>query len=70
MTTYRVVEYPPYDKGAPNTFWIKEEIKWLGFIIKSQTLGDFKMDSTYGELGQMPFFSKKAAKKRLRTLKQ
>ncbi len=67
-TSYKIIESPPYDKGAPNTFWIKEETKLLGFTIHSRTIGDYKHDNTYGELGDCPFFSKISAKKRLKIL--
>ena len=70
MTTYKIIESPPYDKGAPNTFWIRKEVKWFGFTVNSKTLGNYKMDNTYGELGDMPFFNRKEAKERLKILKQ
>lgn len=67
-TTYKIIESPPYDKGAPNTFWIKEETKLLGFTIHSRTIGDYKIDDGFGELGCMPFFSENSAKRRLKML--
>lgn len=68
-TTYRIIEKPPYDEGSLNTFWIKRETKLFGLIINSKMIGNYKIDNTYGELGEMPFFNKKSAKKRLKILK-
>ena len=65
MTTYKIIENPPYDKGASNSFWIKKEVKWFNFTVSSSILGDYKMD---GELGWMPFFDRKSAEKRLKIL--
>lgn len=67
-TTYKIIESPPYDKEAPITFWIKQETKLLGFTVYSRTIGDYKIDDGFGELGYMPFFSEKLAKKRLKML--
>lgn len=66
---YKIIENPPYDKGAPNTFWIKEEFKLFGFSFYSRVLGDYKIDSNFGELGNMPFFDRESAEKRLEILK-
>ncbi|HSE99765.1 MAG TPA: hypothetical protein VLA48_02625 [Nitrososphaeraceae archaeon] len=68
--TYKIIENPPYDKGAPNTFWIRKETVIFGFIKSYKTIGDYTMDESYGKLGDMPFFSKNAAKKRVKILKQ
>lgn len=69
MTTYKIIEAPPYDKGAPNTFWIrKETVKFFGLIKTCETIGDYKIDDEFGELGSMPFFSRKSAKKRLKII--
>lgn len=70
MTTYKLIESPPYDKGSPNSYWIRKEVKILGMVISSKTIGNYKMDNTYGELGWMPFFDKKSAKKRLKQLEK
>jgi len=67
-TTYKIVKSPPYDKDAPNTFWIRKEVKLLGYTLSSKTIGDYKYDDTYSELGDCPFFSKISAKKRIKTL--
>jgi hypothetical protein len=67
-TTYKIIESPPYDKGAPNTFWIKKETKLLGFTIYSRTIGDYRMYDGFGELGDCPFFSEISAKRRLKIL--
>lgn len=69
-TTYRIIENPPYDKGTPNTYWIKREFKLFGFIFSSGVIGDYKMDDDYGYMGQMPFFDRESAEKRLEILKQ
>lgn len=68
-TTYKLIESPPYDKDAPNSYWIRKEVSILGFTVSSKTIGNYKMDDTYGELGWMPFFDKRSAKKRLKQLK-
>ena len=65
-TTYKLIESPPYDKGAPITYWIKKETKLFGFTISSKLIGDYRQDDTYGELGDCPFFDKKSANSRLR----
>ena len=70
MTTYKLIESPPYDKDAPNSYWIRKEVKFLGLTVSSKTIGNYKMDDTYGELGQMPFFDKKSAKKKLKQLEK
>jgi len=70
MTTYKIIESPPYDKDAPNTFWIRKEVKRFGFTVSSRTIGNYKIDDTYGELGEMPFFDRESAEKRLEILKQ
>ena len=62
-TTYKLIESPPYDKDAPNSYWIRKEVSILGFTVSSKTIGNYKMDDTYGELGWMPFFDKKSPKK-------
>lgn len=68
-TSYKIIESPPYDKGAPITFWIeKETVKFFGVVKSYETIGNYKYDDTYGELGDAPFFSKKLAKKRLKML--
>lgn len=67
-TTYRIIESPPYDKDAPNTFWIRKEVKLFGFTVSSSVFGDYEMSEEFGKLGQMPFFDKKSAQKRLKTL--
>ena len=69
-TTYRIIESPPYDKDVPNSFWIKKEIVWFGFIKTNEIIGNYKHDDTYGELGDCPFFDRKSAKKRIKILKQ
>lgn len=69
-TTYKIIECPPYDKGASNSFWIIKENKLFGFTVSSTTIGDYKFDDSYGELGYCPFFDRKLAKKRLKILKQ
>jgi len=67
-TIYKIIESPPYDKDAPNTFWIRKEVKLLGITVSSKTIGDYKIDDGFGELGSMPFFSKISAKRRLKML--
>jgi len=69
-TTYKIIECPPYDKGTPNTFWIIKETVRFGIFKSFETIGDFTMDESYGKLGDVPFFSRKAAKKRIKILKQ
>ena len=68
MIKYKIIECPPYDKDCPNSFWIRKEVSCFGFIYSSRTIGNYKIDDSYGELGEMPFFSKKEAKKRLKIL--
>lgn len=69
--TYKILECPHYDKGAPNTFWIiKKTVSFFGLVQTYRTIGDYKIDDTYGELGDIPFFDKKSAKKRIKLLKQ
>ena len=69
--TYKIIESPPYDKGAPNTFWIRREtVRFFGLIKSYKTIGDYKMDDTHGELGDCPFFDIKSAKKRIKILNQ
>jgi hypothetical protein len=63
MKTFRIKENPPYDKYAPNTYWIIEETKWFGITMSRKAIGDYKYDDTYGELGYMPFFDKNSTKK-------
>jgi len=65
---YTIIETPLYDKEAPKTFWIRKETVRFGFIKSSKIIGDYKIDNTYGELGDMPFFDKKLAKKRIKIL--
>ena len=69
-TTYKIIESPPYDKDAPNSFWIKKETVWLGFIKTFKIIGDYEMDNSFGKLGDCPFFDRKSAKKRIKILKQ
>lgn len=66
MVTYKIIENPPYDKDVSNTFWVK----LFGFTFYSRLLGDYTMDSTYGYMGDMPFFDRESAEKRLEILKQ
>ena len=67
-TKYEIIESPPYDKDAPPTFWIKKTKN--SFFFKKETIvGNYKIDDSFGELGYMPFFSKSAANKRLKILK-
>ena len=69
--SYKIIETPPYDKDTPNTFWIRKESKvWFELKTKIEVLGNYKIDGTYGELGWMPFFNKKSAKKRIKILKK
>lgn len=71
MTTYKIIEFPPYDKSAPNTFWIKKEVKWFNLIPVSSTLfGDYEIDESHGKLGMMPFFDRDSAEKRLKIWEQ
>lgn len=70
MVSYKIIENPPYDKDAPNTFWIKREFKLFGFTFYSRLLGDYTMDHCYGHLGDMPFFDRESVEKRLEILKQ
>lgn len=65
---YTILENPPYDKEAPKTFWIKKETVRFGFIKSFKIIGDYRINDTYGELGDMPFFDKKSAKKRIKIL--
>lgn len=69
MITYKIIENPPYDKGASSTFWIKKEFKLFGFTFYSRLLGDYKIDDEFGELGYMPFFDRGLAELRLSFLK-
>ena len=62
---YTIIENSPYDKEAPKTFWIKKETVRFGFIKSVKIIGDYKIE---GELGDMPFFDKKSAKKRIKIL--
>ena len=64
-TKYTIIENPPYDKEAPKTFWIKKETVRFGFIKSTKIIGNYKIE---GELGDMPFFNKKSAKKRIKIL--
>tara|TARA_R110000782_G_scaffold130857_2_gene222573 strand:- start:553 stop:753 length:201 start_codon:yes stop_codon:yes gene_type:complete len=64
-TTYKII-----GKGASTSFWIKKETVFFWFIKCSTIIGDYKIDDTHGELGQMPFFCKKEAKKRLKLLQK
>lgn len=68
MISYKIIKSPPYDKDASSSFWIKKEVKVLGITVSSKLIGDYEIDDTYGKLGQMPFFCKKQAKKRLKIL--
>jgi len=68
MTTYKIIESPPYDKDAPNTYWIKREFKLFGFTFSCGVIGDYKMDDDYGYMGQMPFFDRESATARFRSL--
>jgi len=33
-------------------------------------MGDYEMDDSFGKLGDIPFFDRKSAKKRIKILKQ
>ena len=67
-TFYKIITCPPYDKDASNTYWIKKETIRFRFFKSSNIIGDYRFDDTYGELGECPFFNKKAAKKRIKQL--
>ena len=67
---YTIVENAPHDKGASKTFWIRKEVVRFKIFKSTKIIGDYKIDNTYGELGEMPFFNKKSAKKRIKILKQ
>lgn len=64
-TKYTIIENPPYDKEAPKTFWIKKETVRFGFIKSTKIIGNYKIE---GELGDMPFFGKKLAKRSIKIL--
>lgn len=64
-TKYTIIKSPPYDKEAPKTFWIKKETVRFRFIKSVKIIGNYKIE---GELGDMPFFDKKVAKKRIKIL--
>jgi len=70
MTMYTLIEKPPYDKGCPTSYWIKKEIKIFGFTVSSCTIGAYEIDDDHGYMGQMPFFDRELAEKRLEILKQ
>lgn len=68
-TKYKLVEKAPYDKGAPISYWIKVVTIRFGFWKSVKYIGDYKIDNTYRELGDMPFFDKNRANKRIKQLK-
>lgn len=73
MKTYKLITNVPYDKDAPVSFWIAETttVYFFKFILRRKTryIGDYTIDDSRGELGDMPFFSRRHAKKRLKLLR-
>lgn len=68
--TYKIIENPPYDEGAPNSYWIEEtSTTFFGLIKKSKIIGNYYISGEFGYLGDMPFFSKDEAEKRIKQLK-
>lgn len=71
MKQYRIITNPPFDKGASISYWIQEKTPmFFGFFNRRRIIGDYKIDDTYGELGEMPFFYKRDAEERIKTLEQ
>lgn len=74
MKTYKLITNVPYDKGAPVTYWIEEvtTVYFLRFLLRRKVryIGDYTIDNSRGELGDMPFFSKALAKGRMKLLKR
>lgn len=68
-TKYKLIENIPYDKRTPTSYWIRVETIRFGFWKSVKHIGDYKIEDTYGELGDMPFFNKSCAKKRIKQLK-
>lgn len=65
-----MITNPPYDKGAPVSYWIQEKRKIFFnlFTITTYT-GNYTFDSGGCEV-QMPFFNLETAKERLKELNE
>lgn len=60
MVTYKIITASPFDMGASTVYWIEKKTSiFFGWFSKTEILGDYKFDDTFGELGDCPFFSKK-----------
>lgn len=69
--TYKLIENIPYDTNAPKTWWIiKSYATFFGLIKRTKLIGSGEIDNIYGEMGDMPFFSRKSAKKYLKQLRK
>lgn len=69
MTTYKIIKNAPYDKDAPTTYWIQKDwTTFFGLIKRRKVFGEYTQDSTYGELGDMPFFTLESVNERLNIL--
>ena len=69
-TNYKILKSPPYDKDAPESYWIEKNSKYFfGLITRRKIIGDYEFDNG-GAIAEMPFFSKHEAKKRIQILKK
>lgn len=69
MKTYKLINVGKYDKDTEDSYWIEQIIQhhllWI-FKWKSRKIyGNYEIDDSYGKLGQMPFFNKDEAIRKL-----
>lgn len=66
-TKYRIIQI---DHSESTAYWIEKTTYLFGWRFWVKTIGDYKMDSDFGELGDMPFFLIEDAETRVKILKR
>lgn len=66
-TNYRIIQVDHSDSTA---YWIEQTTYLFGWKFWIKTIGDYTIDSDYGDLDQMPFFSRTQCDERIKILKR
>lgn len=73
METFKILSAQPIDSSSDSPYWIEVTTthKFLFWSWTSrEVIGKYRIDDTYGELGDMPFFSREEAQQRINELKE
>jgi len=66
IKTESTLVHRPATENLVELWWVRTKKSIFGFTFYDRIEGDHKIDDSYGELGDMPFFIKKEAEQRIK----